>query len=94
MINLKDLTTEEDVTKALNQLTALIVGKRFAMATDEYKADPLERISKCHILVVRRELQGSAHNSKGFFQAQRKLDSLQSLKILARLAGETMFDEY
>mgnify|MGYP003144431491 FL=1 len=93
MINLKDLTTEEEVTRALNQLTALIVGKRFAMETDEYKADPLERISKCHILVV-NELQDSAYDSKKIFQAQRKLDSLQSLKILAQLAGETMFEEY
>ena len=93
MINLKDLTTEEEVTRALNQLTALIVGKRFAMETDEYKTDPAERISKCHLLVI-SELQESANDSKKVFQAQRKLDSLQSLKILAQLAGETMFDEY
>jgi len=88
----KELVKEEEATRALNQLLSIIVGRRFAMQTDQYKDSPIKRIDECHDLVI-KEYQEAVGDPKRLVQVQRKMDSLQSLSTLARLAGEVDFDD-
>ena len=88
----KELVKEEEATRALNQLLSIIVGRRFAMRTDQYKDSPIKRIDECHHLVI-NEFQEAVGDPKRLVQVQRKMDSLQSLTTLARLAGEVDFDD-
>tara|TARA_R100000781_G_scaffold10080_1_gene9775 strand:- start:319 stop:642 length:324 start_codon:yes stop_codon:yes gene_type:complete len=87
-----ELVKEEEATRALNQLLSVIVGRRFAMQTDQYKDHPLERIDKCHHLIS-QEFAEAVGDPKRIVQVQRKMDSLQSLTTLARLAAEIDFDQ-
>tara|TARA_R100000781_G_scaffold51272_1_gene33791 strand:+ start:870 stop:1151 length:282 start_codon:yes stop_codon:yes gene_type:complete len=88
----KELVKEEEAQRALNQLLSIIVGRRFAMQTDQYKDTPSKRIDECHHLVI-NEFAESIGDPKKTFQVQRKMESLQSLTTLARLAGEVDFDD-
>jgi len=88
----KELVKEEEATRALNQLLSIIVGRRFAMQTDQYKKSPVKRIDECHHLVI-NEFQEVVGDPKRLVQVQRKMDSLQSLSTLARLAEEVDFDD-
>lgn len=49
---MSDQITERQAVDALNQLLSVLVGKRFAMQTDELKRLPSERIKQCHKLVL------------------------------------------
>jgi len=70
--------------RALNQLLSVIVGSKFARQTDPYKDKPLERIHECYKLIT--EEQGEAFgDTQKLNQINRKLDSLNSLTILAKL---------
>jgi hypothetical protein len=62
------------------------------MQTDQYKDSPIKRIDECHHLVI-KEFQEAVGDPKRVVQVQRKMDSLQSLTTLARLAGEVDFDD-
>lgn len=88
----KELVKEEEATRALNQLLSIIVGRRFAMQTTQYKETPIKRIDECHHLVI-KEFQEAVGDPKRLVQVQRKMDSLQSLSTLAKLAGEVDFSE-
>ena len=87
----KELVKEEEATRALNQLLSIIVGRRFAMQTDQYKDTPMKRIDECHHLVI-KEFSEAVGDPRRTVQVQRKMESLQSLTTLARLAGEVDFD--
>lgn len=76
--------TEKEATQALNQLVAVIVGRRFAMQTEEYKDSPCLRIGKCHQLVLNEYSQAIGDPMKTK-QVQRKLDSISSLAVLAKV---------
>ena len=51
-----------------------------------------KRIDECHHLVI-KEFQEAVGDPKRLVQVQRKMDSLQSLSTLAKLAGEVVFSE-
>ena len=70
--------------RALNQLLSLIVGSKFAKQTDSYKDKPLERIHRCYELITQEQSEAFGDSLK-LNQINRKLDSLNSLTILAKL---------
>jgi hypothetical protein len=85
------MTPYDDVLKALNQLLSLVAGRDGAIATNSMADDPLGRISHL-ISLASRELTEAATsgNSRDMKQAQRKLESLGSLRLLATvLINET-----
>ena len=81
---MSDQITERQAVDALNQLLSVLVGKRFAMQTDELKRMPSERIKQCHKLVL-TEYAEAVGDIKRVAQVKRKMDSLESLAILAEL---------
>ena len=80
----KRVTERQEAERALNQLLSLIVGSRFAKASDCYKDRPLDRIRACYQFTLEDENEsfGSATRMN---QTNRKLDSLKSLTVLAQL---------
>jgi len=70
--------------RALNQLLSVIVGSKFARQTDPYKDKPLERIHECYKLITEEQSEAFGDTQK-LNQINRKLDSLNSLTILAKL---------
>ena len=70
--------------RALNQLLSVIVGSKFARQTDPYKDQPLERIYECYKLITEEQNEAFGDTQK-LNQINRKLDSLNSLTILAKL---------
>ena len=81
---MSDQVTERQAVDALNQLLSVLVGKRFAMQTDELKRLPSERTKQCHKLVL-TEYAEAVGDIKRVAQVKRKMDSLESLAILAEL---------
>tara|TARA_Y100001963_G_C6706858_1_gene412313 strand:- start:839 stop:1108 length:270 start_codon:yes stop_codon:yes gene_type:complete len=84
---MNELTTKKDVTRALNQLTSVIVGGKHARETDNLKSEPNERIDKCYQLVLEEQKDAFSNPAK-INQILRKMDSLRSLLVLAKLANE------
>ena len=84
-------TTKAEVYKALSQLTAVIIGGKFARATKDLENIPCERIEHCHKLTLTEQAE-SFGNQERSSQIQRKIDSLNSLYALARLADEVEWD--
>tara|TARA_Y100001968_G_scaffold162726_1_gene148820 strand:+ start:213 stop:479 length:267 start_codon:yes stop_codon:yes gene_type:complete len=81
---MSDHVTEDQSVDALNQLLSVLVGKRFAMQTDEFKRIPSERIKQCHKLVL-TEYAEAVGDIKRVAQVKRKMDSLESLSVLSEL---------
>ena len=81
---MSDHITEDQSVDALNQLLSVLVGKRFAMQTDEFKRIPSERIKQCHKLVL-TEYAEAVGDIKRVAQVKRKMDSLESLSVLSEL---------
>ena len=80
----------EDRIRALNQLLSVIVGSRNAKETDALKSDPSARIRKCleltlveHKLATDSLAVDAETGRRAMAQCHRKLDSLQSLSVLA-----------
>jgi len=88
------LIEKEQVDRALNQLLSLIVGTKFARLTDSLKDDPSERIQKCLelALIEYKEASTYADAESKVAQVNRKLDSIQSLTVLAQLSSEIIWD--
>lgn len=80
-------TTKAEIYKALSQLTAVIIGGKFARATKDLENTPCERIEHCHKLTLTEQAE-SFGNQERSSQIQRKMESLNSLYALARLADE------
>jgi hypothetical protein len=78
------MTSYDDVLKSLNQLIALVGGRDGAIATNHLASDPMGRIGEL-ISIASRDLTDAATtgNQQGMKQAQRKLESLGSLRVLA-----------
>lgn len=92
------LTPRESAVRAIGQLVAVIVGGKTARITDSLRDQPRERVQKC-IEIALAEYQmaaaamaGSAEGEKKVAQVQRKLDSLQSMAILANVIEEVEWD--
>ena len=84
-------TTKPEVYKALSQLTAVIIGGKFAKATKDFENDPCKRIEHCYQLTFSEQAECFGNQIKSA-QIQRKVDSLNSLHTLARLADEVEWD--
>ena len=84
-------TTKEEIDKALNQLIALVIGGKFARATQQYHQNPKERIEHCYQLTISEQKEAFGDFNKKN-QVQRKVDSLYSLNLLAQLANEVEWD--
>lgn len=85
------MTPYDDVLRALNQLIALVVGRNGAIATNHLADAPLERIGEL-ISIASRDLTEAvtSGDQQATKQAQRKLESLGSLRILSTvLLNET-----
>ena len=84
-------TTKQEIYRAINQLTALVIGGRFARATTQYQKNPKERIEHCYQLTISEQADSFGDFNKKN-QVQRKVDSLYSLNLLAQLANEVEWD--
>ena len=84
-------TSKENIYRAINQLTALVIGGKFARATQQYQEKPKERIEHCYQLTISEQKESFGDFNKKN-QVQRKVDSLFSLNLLAQLADEVEWD--
>ncbi len=97
--HMSELTGKDAADRAINQLLSVIVGRQHAKETDELKADPSQRVKACTQLVS-VELSEAASlladcvpdAKRMMSQAQRKIDSLGSLAVLASLIKEVDWD--
>ena len=78
------MTPKEDVLKALNQLTSLVAGREAAIATNDLDGDPEGRLNEVTNMTAQDLIKATTSgDTKALKQAQRKLESLTSLKTLA-----------
>ena len=78
------MTPKQDVLKALNQLTSLVAGREAAIATNHLAEDPEGRLNEVTNMTAQDLVKASTSGDiKALKQAQRKLESLTSLKTLA-----------
>ena len=78
------MTPKEDVLKALNQLTSLVAGREMAVKTNDLIEHPDARIGELTTLTAHELVKATTSgDTKALKQAQRKLESLTSLKTLA-----------
>lgn len=89
---MENIEAKETAKRAINQLLSLIVGTKFAKQTDSLKTEPIARLKKCIELTLNEYSEAMSLQSdcvpdaqRMITQAQRKLDSLNSLTILANL---------
>ena len=95
---MKKTPEQSEVEKALNQLISIVVGAKFAKESDYLQDRPRERVQKCLELALAEYgqasslLQDSPPEAKAkLAQVHRKLDSLQSLIVLATFSEETAY---
>ena len=84
-------TTKPEVYKALSQLTAVITGVKNPRTLKDFENDPCKRIEHCYQLTISEQAECFGNQIKSA-QIQRKVDSLNSLHTLARLADEVEWD--
>lgn len=85
------LVTKSQTHRALNQLTALIVGAKFARETKSYENDPRERLNHCYKAIM-KEQEEALGDHRRMGQVSRKADAMRSLLTLARLAEEVEWE--
>ena len=97
---------DQEQLKALNQLLSLVIGGRIARQTEHLKSAPINRINHAQKIIadtelkdVTKDLQDWSHlspeysdASRRLSQVERKMDSLQSLKVLAEMVEENVRD--
>ena len=89
----KELISRQQADRAINQLLSVIVGKRQAVASNHLQNYIPERLELCLKLIGQEmendiklgdpEMVGAALS-----RSQRKLSSVQSLKVLSSLINE------
>ena len=91
------MITQQQADRSINQLLSCILGRAKARASTHLEHSPIERIEYCSKL-VHHEVQEIVQNtdpgdlSKALVPGRMQLDSLQSLKVLARLINEVEWD--
>jgi hypothetical protein len=89
----KELISRQQADRAVNQLLSVIVGRRQALASNHLENYLPERLDLC-IKLIGQEME---HDIKvgnpevvgaALGRSQRKLSSVQSLKVLAALISE------
>ena len=88
---MNDPTTKPEIYRALKQLINVIIGRDYAKATTGFATNPCERIKECHKLCITDQAASFGNHEKSA-QIQRKIDSLNSLYALARLAEAVKWD--
>ena len=84
-------TTKTKIYKAISKLNTVITGGKFAKTTKDLENDPCNRIVHCHKFTLTEQAESFGNQIKSA-QIQRKVDSLNSLHTLARLADEVEWD--
>ena len=97
---------DQEQLKSLNQLLSLVIGGRIARQTEHLKSAPINRINHAQKIIADTELKDVTNNlqnwsnlspeysdaSRRLSQVERKMDSLQSLKVLAEMVEENVRD--
>ena len=97
---------DQEQLKALNQLLSLVIGGRIARQTEHLKSAPINRINHAQKIIADTELKDVTNDlqnwanlspeysdaSRRLSQVERKMDSLQSLKVLAEMVEENVRD--
>jgi hypothetical protein len=97
---------DQEQLKSLNQLLSLVIGGRIARQTEHLKSAPINRINHAQKIIADTELKDVTNDlqnwsnlspeysdaSRRLSQVERKMDSLQSLKVLAEMVEENVRD--
>ena len=89
----KELISRQQADRALNQLLSVIVGRRQALASNHLENYIPERLDLC-IKLIGQEMENDIRVGNpevvgaALGRSQRKLSSVQSLKVLAALISE------
>ncbi len=89
----KELISRQQADRALNQLLSVIVGRRQALASNHLENYIPERLDLC-IKLIGQEMENDIKVGNpevvgaALGRSQRKLSSVQSLKVLATLIRE------
>ena len=97
---------DQEQLKSLNQLLSLVIGGRIASQTEHLKSAPINRINHAQKIIADTELKDVTNDlqnwsnlspeysdaSRRLSQVERKMDSLQSLKVLAEMVEENVRD--
>ena len=77
-------TPSQPAMNALNQLISLVSGRDIAIATNDLANEPDYRLGECFLLAT-KELNRAvlSNDMKALKQCQRKLESLNSLRVLS-----------
>ena len=79
--------TKDQIIDSINQLTAVVIGRKFAKYTNEYEENPKERIYESFKLIHDEQAKSFGDIRKSE-QVQRKISSLQSLLLLTRYVDQ------
>ena len=96
--NVADLTDKEQALAAMSQLVSVIVGAKTARVTDSLRDRPKARVQKAIEMALAEyqlaaaQMASSPDGQKAVKQVQRKLDSLNSLAVMANLIEEVDWD--
>ena len=88
-----DFISRQQADRAVNQLLSIIVGRRQAIASNHLENYVPERLELC-LKLVGQEMENDITLGNpeavgaALGRSQRKLSSIQSLKVLATLIGE------
>ena len=88
-----ELISRQQADRALNQLLSVIVGRRQALASNHLENYIPERLDLC-IKLIGQEMENDIRVGNpevvgaALGRSQRKLSSVQSLKVLAALISE------
>jgi len=89
----KELISRQQADRAVNQLLSVIVGRRQALASNHLENYLSERLDLC-IKLIGQEMENDIRVGNpevvgaALGRSQRKLSSVQSLKVLAALISE------
>ena len=89
----KELISRQQADRAINQLLSVIVGKRQAVASNHLQNYIPERLELC-LKLIGQEMENDIKLgdpdmvSTALSRSQRKLSSVQSLKVLSTLIRE------
>ena len=89
----QELITRQQADRAVNQLLSVIVGRRQALASNHLENYLSERLDLC-IKLIGQEMENDIKIGNpevvgaALGRSQRKLSSVQSLKVLAALISE------
>lgn len=89
----KELVSRQQADRAINQLLSVIVGRRQALASNHLENYLSERLDLC-IKLIGQEMENDIKVGNpevvgaALGRSQRKLSSVQSLKVLAALISE------